>query len=99
MGKPKNKYKTRSIFLASYLHLRGFPIIDVENSITGEVSFVFESSEDLVKAEFDFFQNKELQSFITSYKYVKNLMFFCKQKGEGEEDDDETKYQKGILAK
>lgn len=97
MEKQKDKYKTRSIFLASYLHLRGFQIIDVENSISGDVLFVFESSEDLVKAEFDFFQNKELQSFITSYKYVKNLMFFCKQKEE--EKDDETKYQKGILAK
>ncbi|MEO0301670.1 MAG: DUF5659 domain-containing protein [candidate division WOR-3 bacterium] len=76
MKKENNKrIKIKSIFFASYLTYRGIQLLDIEFDLDGSAAFIFLDDEQIFKIQEEFFQNIELQKFLSCYKFLKQKMF------------------------
>jgi len=71
----ENNIPIRSIFLASYLHTKGYNYVKIEPDILGKVIFFYPQSPEILEEIKKFYSNSFLQSFINSYRIIKNKLY------------------------
>jgi hypothetical protein len=77
-----SEFKTTDIYLAAYLRLQGFEVLDIRPN-GGKKDFVFPDSGEREQATLDFYNQAEssqvtASSFVDSYKAVKALTYELK---------------------
>ena len=71
------KFITNSLYLATFLSLRGFPLLKTINTGTNYKNLVFEDSDRLKEAIRAFNENETVPvlSFINCYQSLKSIIF------------------------
>ena len=66
-------YDCLSLNLATYLKMKGFPIVKAEKTSKG-VIFYFNRTKEIFEVVTEYNQNAELKSFISEFKNIKQIV-------------------------